>query len=316
MQGYAKLFSTIITSSIWSADDKTRIVWITMLALADRYGNVQASIPGLAATARVTLQECEAAVRTLSNPDPYSRSTDSEGRRIEPIEGGWHLLNYVKYRRMKRSAERTEYLRIKQREHRERLQKVQKHKQPVNKSVNKSTTVNPCQPIAEAEAEKKKRVLKNNEEEEGRPPRQVFDHWNTYAGRSIQKPEDHGRQKPIAWHGHKTRPDGSIPTEIERAIRQALAGHTLGQVCAAIDNYAKVLLGPDYKWTYVWTLPEFLTRGEEPHKQAPRKWWRFLPDNFIEEHHRRTGAQARIGAPLVCDANGLTPRERVLGAAT
>jgi hypothetical protein len=95
---FTKLFSSITASTIWAAPDQTRIVWITMLAMADQHGRVWASIPGLANIARVNLDACEAALAELQSPDKYSRTTDHEGRRIEPIDGGWRLLNYAKYR--------------------------------------------------------------------------------------------------------------------------------------------------------------------------------------------------------------------------
>jgi len=142
MAGYTKLFSDIITSTIWREDDKTRIVWITLLALADRYGNINASIPGLVVLANVERKRCEAALRTLKSPDPDSRTRDYDGRRIEDIDGGWHILNYAKYRNKMRSVERTEYLRIKQAEFRAKK----------NKTVDVNN-VNQYQPIAEAEAE-------------------------------------------------------------------------------------------------------------------------------------------------------------------
>lgn len=98
MSGYTKLFSEIVTSSIWSEDDKTRIVWITLLALKDQNGFVPAAIPGLANAARVTVEECEASVKKLESPDKYSRTPDHEGRRIEKVEGGWVVLNHFRYR--------------------------------------------------------------------------------------------------------------------------------------------------------------------------------------------------------------------------
>jgi hypothetical protein len=69
-----------------------------MLAMSDRKGRVWASIPGLANRARVSLEDAEVALNTLSSPDKYSRTPDHEGRRIEPIDGGWVLLNHEKYR--------------------------------------------------------------------------------------------------------------------------------------------------------------------------------------------------------------------------
>lgn len=97
---YTKLFSSIVTSTIWSEDDKTRIVWITMLAIADKNGEVQASIPGLARVAGVSVDDAQAAITKFLSPDPYSRTPDDQGRRIEPIPGGWALLNHAKYRAM------------------------------------------------------------------------------------------------------------------------------------------------------------------------------------------------------------------------
>lgn len=95
---FTKLFSSITASTIWAARDQTRIVWITMLAMADQHGRVWASIPGLANIARVSIEACEQALDDLQSPDKYSRTKDYEGRRIEPIDGGWRLLNHGKYR--------------------------------------------------------------------------------------------------------------------------------------------------------------------------------------------------------------------------
>jgi len=98
MSGYSKLFSEIVTSSIWSEDDKTRIVWITLLALKDKDGYVPASVPGLANAARVSVEACAEAIAKLEAPDKYSRSKENNGRRIEPVDGGWTVLNHQKYR--------------------------------------------------------------------------------------------------------------------------------------------------------------------------------------------------------------------------
>lgn len=98
MAGYSKLFSSIVTSSIWSEDDKTLRVWFAMLAMTNANGYVEGSIPGFAHVARVTIPEMEHAIARLSSPDPYSRTPDNEGRRIEVVPGGWLILNYPTYR--------------------------------------------------------------------------------------------------------------------------------------------------------------------------------------------------------------------------
>ena len=95
---FTKLFSSITESTLWCEADRTRLVWITMMAMADRHGRVWASIPGLANRARVPIEDCQIALDAFLGPDRYSRTPDNEGRRIEPIDGGWRLLNYQKYR--------------------------------------------------------------------------------------------------------------------------------------------------------------------------------------------------------------------------
>lgn len=92
------MFNSILASTIWRSDDKTRIVWITLLAMADKDGIAEGSIPGLADLARVSIEDCELALAELMAPDKYSRTTEFEGRRIEAVDGGWMLLNHAKYR--------------------------------------------------------------------------------------------------------------------------------------------------------------------------------------------------------------------------
>jgi hypothetical protein len=117
---YTKLFSSIVTSTIWTEDDKTRIVWITMLAIANKHGEVQASIPGLARVSGVSVEAAEAAINRFLAPDQYSRTPDDEGRRIEKIEGGWQLLNHAKYRAMASKDEAIQSNAERQRRHRQK----------------------------------------------------------------------------------------------------------------------------------------------------------------------------------------------------
>lgn len=109
MSGYTPLFSSIIASTIWRESKETKIVWITMLAMADARGVVEASIPGLADMAKVSLDECKAALVVLSSPDEYSRTKDHDGRRIEEVDGGWCILNIAKFR--EKCRQRADYMR-------------------------------------------------------------------------------------------------------------------------------------------------------------------------------------------------------------
>lgn len=119
---FTKLFSSIIKSSVWCEPHPTVRVWITMLADCDPSGCVYAAVPGLANLARVTVSECEAAISTFLSPDPYSRTPDNEGRRIEVIEGGWRLLNHKIYRDKRDDGARRAQNREAQQRHRTRQQ--------------------------------------------------------------------------------------------------------------------------------------------------------------------------------------------------
>lgn len=118
MSGFTKLFSSIVTSSVWAEPDHVRLVWITMLATADQDGIVEASIPGLANLARVDMERAQAALEVLQAPDKWSRTKTDEGRRIEPVAGGWRLLNHALYRKKLSAEDRREYKTRKQREYR------------------------------------------------------------------------------------------------------------------------------------------------------------------------------------------------------
>lgn len=121
---YTKLANSILTSTVWMEDDQTRIVWLTLLAMADKNGEVQASIPGLANVARVSVESCERALTTFLSPDHYSRTKTEGGRRIQEIRGGWHLINHDEYRRLASEEDRKEKAAIRQARKRELQRKA------------------------------------------------------------------------------------------------------------------------------------------------------------------------------------------------
>ena len=41
MSSYTKLHNSLLASTIWREDDKTRLVWITLLVMTDRHGLVE-----------------------------------------------------------------------------------------------------------------------------------------------------------------------------------------------------------------------------------------------------------------------------------
>ena len=73
---FTKLFSSILDSTIWQEPVETKILWITMLAMVDRSGEVHSSIPGLARRAGITLDQ----VRAVLALPPGSRQIFEDSR--------------------------------------------------------------------------------------------------------------------------------------------------------------------------------------------------------------------------------------------
>lgn len=159
MAGYTKLFNSILASTIWEEDDKTRIVWITLLAMADKFGVADGSVPGIATLARVTQADCQKALAKLQAPDKDSRSDEYEGRRIRKIDGGWLILNHEKYRAKIDDDERREYLRVKKAESRRRLAAgVNASQQPSKKSTQAEAEPDPDPETTQKKKEREERA--------------------------------------------------------------------------------------------------------------------------------------------------------------
>lgn len=106
-ESYVYLFQDIRQSSLWALDSDIRMVWFTLLTMVDPEGYVCAAIPGIAVAANVPVAKVREAMALFESPDPDSRSTAHEGRRIEKVPRGWRLLNLEEHRRRAREeAER------------------------------------------------------------------------------------------------------------------------------------------------------------------------------------------------------------------
>jgi hypothetical protein len=148
---FTKLFSSITESTVWCEPDRVRIVWITMLAMADSRGRVWASIPGLANRARVPVDDAKAAIERFLAPDEYSRTPDNDGRRVVPIDGGWRLLNHEKYRAIRDEEAINESKR-----------KYINTRRALERESNSVDTVDRSRHNAEAEADTEAKTLEPN----------------------------------------------------------------------------------------------------------------------------------------------------------
>ncbi len=193
--GYSKLHSSLVNSSLWCERDDVRILFITMLALANRDGHVYGSRAGIFRQANITFSD--------DKKDPFDqlmdedldssdllRNPENQGRRIREIPGGFEIINYPYYRGLRNDDDRREQNRIAQ----ERFRN--KHKEPKPKSA-KVSRHNPRSSHAEAEAISKEQKAKASTEEE----------IITYC-RSLGLPDSDGQSLWLKWQENGWKNDG------------------------------------------------------------------------------------------------------------
>lgn len=122
------------------------------------------------------------------------------------------------------------------------------------------------------------------------PIQTIFDQWNTYKGQSAyceKKLATYNNGKPRKWRGHS-----EVGIAIIQAIRKRMKeGYTAGDLCKSIHNYARVLLGQDCRWSYNWTLPDFLTVKQT---DGRLQLWRWLPNLFILDDYQTVKARKQV----------------------
>lgn len=98
------------------------------------------------------------------------------------------------------------------------------------------------------------------------PTENILNHWNACS-------------KNGEWRTHRR-----VTSDIERIVKTQLSRHwTVKDICAAITNFAKIVQGQDFKWTFrKWGLYEFLSRRDRKNKDE-YQWRRFHPNNFVED---------------------------------
>ncbi len=140
MAGFAKVSTGILDSSLWLGSEELRLVLLTSLLMAQPveftepvreiafdslewtgyevpagwYGWVDAAAPAIVARANVNHEKGTEALRQLTLPESASRSAEFDGRRMVRVNGGFLILNFMRFRdhdatakdRMKRLRQR------------------------------------------------------------------------------------------------------------------------------------------------------------------------------------------------------------------
>ena len=131
---YVKLDCNILDSTLWVENSDTRVVFITMLAMSDQEGICLSTAPGIARRSNISIANVRKALSTLEAPDEDSRSINDNGRRIERIDGGYRIINYLSYRNKDHTAA------ARQRRHRAALREQVGNVTPVTRYVTEADT--------------------------------------------------------------------------------------------------------------------------------------------------------------------------------
>lgn len=202
---FVKLDCGILDSSLWHEDAETRVVFLTMLALTEPTGLCPATAPGIASRAQLPLERVEIILAKLESPDKHSRSLEEEGRRIERVDGGYNIVNYLKYRAKRDPDERKEQVREAVARHRAKKKGVI----PVSQG-NPMKAQEEVEGDVEVEAEVEEKQKKDSSSPPVTEPAGFLDFWTVYP-RKVGKGAARVRWKKI-------NPDAALAERITLAV--------------------------------------------------------------------------------------------------
>lgn len=196
---FVKLDTGILDSTLWLNRDE-RDIFVTALLMAEPYeiqkpveqiaadslektgfvvpagwyGFIRAAGPGIVRRALVAAEEGVAALVRLGSPDHESRTPDHEGRRMVRVDGGYLVLNFMRYR------DRDETAAARMRRYRE------------NKKVTRNAVdVTPSPLPAEAEAEAEADIRAEKQKHYAQPSASRFgEWWAVYPKKVGKKPAE------------------------------------------------------------------------------------------------------------------------------
>ncbi len=277
---YSKLHSSVVNSSLWLEDYHTRVLFITLLAICDREGYVFGTRGGIQRIANISPEPpySDGAVAWKPEHDPWKillnpdvggsgdamRAPENEGRRIEEIPGGFHILNYAYYRDLKDAEDRRHQCREAQKRFRE------KRNTPSSGVINRNQALSKVSlSDADADAEAEKDISKSPTE--------------------ISRPA--GPDKPAIEGALKRIWDAAPPKARERSSRREcrealrLSKTTVGETDTIIDAVELWKQTEDWKGGFVPAL----------HRWLRNRKWEDVPAHkeTIEEKCARLSSQAK-----------------------
>lgn len=121
---YGKLFASLYQGTLRGKSDEI-LVFCNLIAFADVEGFVDKHFRAISDETGLPIDRVKAAIEYLESPDPESRSSNEDGRRLVRIDThrawGWKLVNHSYYRGLRNEIDRRAQNREAQRRWRERV---------------------------------------------------------------------------------------------------------------------------------------------------------------------------------------------------
>jgi hypothetical protein len=201
---YIKLWDDILDSTIWMEEDHVVRVFLTFLLVANWDGFVDMPIPAIAQRARVSIQECIAAIEKLEAPDPFSRTKAEQGRRIIRVteeQTLWHITNFEKRRGLRDEKAKRKHQAAYMRDWRARQKRIEAKESKKTDNKRKGKNMKPydslagTHELAHEEVDKDKHTEKTTSSSSAKADSDfvnwVFNFWNAHdlkpAMKSISK---------------------------------------------------------------------------------------------------------------------------------
>lgn len=218
-----------------------------LVVLADADGIVDMTPQAIAAHTSIPLDIITKGLTKLEEADPYSRTPGEEGRRIVLIDGhkpwGWQIVNYLKYKHLKDSAEVREQTR----------ERVRKHREKRNAEKQDVTLGNAEKRHTDTDTDTKKNRC--TPAKAGYPDGfEVF--WKAYPPRTGSNPKDK------AFGAYRSRlAEGHTAAEVlDGAGRYAKFCEATGKLGTEFVLQAKTFLGPSKHFMEPWATSSTATQ--------------------------------------------------------
>lgn len=222
VSGYTPLFDSLTRGTLCGRWPDIGL-WPIVLSLADKDGTVDVTPLYIAGITGLPEQEVIACMERFCQPDPYSRSTDHEGRRLVLLDDhrtwGWRIVNHGKYKEKARlMGKNARDVESGKEAERKRAARETGGCPPKSAEVRRSPPVSdPSYADADSNTDTEK---KNSRLNGARVPSRhidlVFQHWQEVHGHPEAKPSEKRR----------------------RLISQRLKEYTLEELREAISGYA------------------------------------------------------------------------------